>query len=136
MRRIWKSGLGRRPSPDTRSFAEPAPAGWRQRLSSPRRLRRRTEPGGPDGAPLGGECCSLPPCNGSVDVALDSNQRFRISTVLRVVRLQQVLSNHGELKVVATTPAQPEVRRLVARDSLRRQIADVSIGLTKLQASR
>src|SRR5213594_1524106 len=88
IRRIWESWPGRQPSPDTRSFAEPAPTGWRQRLALPEILQRRTEPGGPAGPKLGDGCCSLPPRDSSVDVALDSDQRSRISTVLHVMRLE------------------------------------------------
>ena len=53
-----------------------------------------------------------------------------------MVRLQQILSDQRELKVLDAMPTQPDVGCPVARDQLRRQIADITIGLTKLQAPR
>src|SRR5260370_41491798 len=83
IRRTWESWPGRRPSPDTQSFTVTAPKGWRQRPV----LRL-----GPSG------CCSVAPCDCSIDAAFDSPQRSRISARLEVGGLQEILYPHGEPK--------------------------------------
>src|SRR6185369_7572570 len=102
------------------------------RIAPPQRSWRQGESDGINGAKLGGASRSLSPCYCHVDVTLDPDQRNRVSAVLGMVRLQQVLPDQRKLKVWDAMPAQSDVRCPVTRDQLGRKIAHVTIGLTKL----